>query len=709
MIKNTLILLILTCAFVDAADTDGDGLDNAVETKTGVYVSPSNTGTDPLRSDTDGDSVSDGMEVREFTSPVDSTKFNLSSQYVKAYYPFSGDANDWSVNKNDGTVHGAILVSDRFGTPNSAYSFDGFSQYIDAGDPVGKKPIYLTQSAWVRTTVSTAAPGGWSWVVLTKRHADDGSDWPSLSIHGYNQGVTLWEDDRGGEGVMYDYIDENWVIEPRDGKWHHIVGVKSGLRNFTYIDGILAREIRYPYDASSGSTYNMHIGHHGAWGVFFKGQIDDVRIYDRALTPAEVTQLYEIESAPILTTLTPQSGLITGGGRSYPAGSSATLAAQPNSGFVFKQWTGDASGSVNPLQVVMNASKTIGAEFSPDMSDIDSDGLTAYDEVIVFGTDPAVADTDKDGITDGVETGVGVFSVVDGIFTWEQARVDAVAKGGRLATFGSAMEWQGALRAIGSDALVGRIGIWIGATDQVEEGSWRWVTGEELTFQNWADGEPDNANDSDFADVAGTELVAAGKWYDRRSTAERDGYLLEKAHASSPVKADSDDDGLNDNEEKVAGSHPLMADSDSDGLNDVQELRLTQTSPINSDTDGDGLADAQEDPDGDGLTHTQEILESKTNPLVADTDGDGFDDRFELVSGFDPTRGDSTPDAVTTILPAVEFRFNAAVGASYRIEGSNDLESWVIIEPAVIGQGGVVTRLYSIEAHPTRYLRVRRN
>jgi hypothetical protein len=410
----------------------------------------------------------------------------------------------------------------------------------------------------------------------------------------------------------------------------------------------------------------------------------------------------------ILTTIQSQGGTISGAGE-YAEGSNASIVASGLSGYVFSRWTGDVSGSVNPLQVVMNAPKTIGAEFSPDMSDIDSDGLTAYDEVIVFGTDPAVADTDKDGITDGEETGAGVFSVVDGIFTWEQARVDALAKGGRLATFGSALEWQGALRAIETDALVGRIGIWLGASDQVDEGSWRWVTGEPFTFQNWADGEPDNANDSDFADVAGTELAEAGKWYDRRSTAVRDGYLLEKGHASSPLKADSDDDGLNDKEEKVAGSHPLMADTDSDGLNDVHELRLSQTSPVNSDTDGDGMVDAQEDPDGDGLTHAQEILESKTNPLVADTDSDGFDDRFELVSGFDPTRGDSTPDAITTILPAVEFRFNAAVGVSYRIEGSDDLQNWTVIEPAVIGQGGVVTRLYSIEAHPTRYLRVRRN
>ena len=69
----------------------------------------------------------------------------------------------------------------------------------------------------------------------------------------------------------------------------------------------------------------------------------------------------------------------------------------------------------------------------------------------------------------------------------------------------------------------------------------------------------------------------------------------------------------------------------------------------------------------------------------------------------------STPDTVSTILPAVEFRFNAALGVSYRIEGSNELQNWVVIEANLLGQGGVVTRLYSIENQPTRYLRVRRN
>src|ERR1700721_3520704 len=47
-----------------------------------------------------------------------------------AYYPFNGNANDASGNGNNGNVAGATLTADRFGNPNSAYSFNGKSNYI---------------------------------------------------------------------------------------------------------------------------------------------------------------------------------------------------------------------------------------------------------------------------------------------------------------------------------------------------------------------------------------------------------------------------------------------------------------------------------------------------------------------------------------------------------------------------------------------------
>ena len=49
---------------------------------------------------------------------------NLDSGLV-AYYPFNGNANDESVNGNNGTVNGATLTTDRFGNANKPYSFDG--------------------------------------------------------------------------------------------------------------------------------------------------------------------------------------------------------------------------------------------------------------------------------------------------------------------------------------------------------------------------------------------------------------------------------------------------------------------------------------------------------------------------------------------------------------------------------------------------------
>ena len=133
------------------------------------------------------------------------------------------------------------------------------------------------------------------------------------------------------------------------------------------------------------------------------------------------------------------------------------------------------------------------------------------------------------------------------------------------------------------------------------------------------------------------------------------------------------------------------------GLSDGAEVDLHSSNPLLSDTDGDGLSDLDE------------VTLHQTSPILRDTDGDGFDDAFELQTGFDPTQAASTPDALSTIRTAVEFRFNAANGVSYRIEASSDLETWQTIETDIPGQGGVITRFYSLENHPKRNFRVRRN
>jgi uncharacterized delta-60 repeat protein len=147
------------------------------------------------------------------------------------------------------------------------------------------------------------------------------------------------------------------------------------------------------------------------------------------------------------------------------------------------------------------------------------------------------------------------------------------------------------------------------------------------------------------------------------------------------------------------------ADSDGDGVLDIYETgtgiyvspQNTGTSPNVIDTDGDGLSDGAE------------VNLHSSNPNVSDTDGDGFSDGFEVARGFSPISPTSTPDGISTALQAIEYRFNAASGVSYRIEASTDLVSWNTVETPIIGNGGVIVRFYSIEGQPKRFFRSRRN
>ena len=63
----------------------------------------------------------------------------------------------------------------------------------------------------------------------------------------------------------------------------------------------------------------------------------------------------------------------------HKLGASTTMTATPATGYVFTEWTGDASGSDNPLSVSMTTDKSIGATFTKDTADTDGDGFSNYD------------------------------------------------------------------------------------------------------------------------------------------------------------------------------------------------------------------------------------------------------------------------------------------------------------------------------------------
>ena len=150
-------------------------------------------------------------------------------------------------------------------------------------------------------------------------------------------------------------------------------------------------------------------GPRGTTSSHFTGQLDDIRIYNRALSEEDVTALYELANTPATYTLeiaATSNGSVDGAG-TYPAGTEATVTASPALGYLFTDWTGDGSGSDNPLALVMDGNQTVGATFAQDTRDPDEDGLDNYAELVLHGTDPDNSDSDGDGFNDGEEVANG--------------------------------------------------------------------------------------------------------------------------------------------------------------------------------------------------------------------------------------------------------------------------------------------------------------
>ncbi|TGO02755.1 hypothetical protein PN36_19610 [Candidatus Thiomargarita nelsonii] len=127
------------------------------------------------------------------------------SDGLVAYYPFSGNANDESGNENHGTVNGVSLTIDRFGSPNSAYNFDG-NDYIQT--PVDSNIVPLSFSVWFQADNVTGERS----IV----DSDVSGHWGHSLIIGY------WHGD-GDLDVQYhnDYIDTNHQVSI--GEWYHVV------------------------------------------------------------------------------------------------------------------------------------------------------------------------------------------------------------------------------------------------------------------------------------------------------------------------------------------------------------------------------------------------------------------------------------------------------------------------------------------------------
>ncbi|MES2780541.1 MAG: LamG-like jellyroll fold domain-containing protein [Bacteroidota bacterium] len=253
-----------------------------------------------------------------------------------ACLPFSGNTNNEADPTLNGTNNGATLTADRFGNTNRAYSFA--TNKSIAIPTSGLALNTYTYSTWVKIT-SLPASGTLATILSIGNSGALGDQ--TININNNYAGTS------GFIASSYRAAGADVAITgvlPSTGIWYHIVAVRDVATNKIklYVNGIKASEATL---GSATAGYSTPIlGFIGARtplpNSYFNGIIDDARIYDRALSDAEISQLYTLANTPVITPISDKTiclgdsvQLIASGGTSYAwspsTGLSSSIIASP--------------------------------------------------------------------------------------------------------------------------------------------------------------------------------------------------------------------------------------------------------------------------------------------------------------------------------------------------------------------------------------------
>lgn len=224
------------------------------------------------------------------TSQVATLIVTVGSEFagLVAYYPFAQNATDLSGQGNDGSVTGAVLAPDRFGRANAAYNFCG----------VGMTPNYIDFSRLPLTQTDNWSITAWlcpSSLSQAGIAVELGSS-AGFAENGFMLQVGNYPGFPGNKlggllgGVAW--VDSGYAFDSST-QWHQVVMLReAGVLKF-YVDGL---QTPGTSTAEPTTPTSFRIGS-GAGNGYFQGAVDEVRVYNRALSAQEVQQLFALENA----------------------------------------------------------------------------------------------------------------------------------------------------------------------------------------------------------------------------------------------------------------------------------------------------------------------------------------------------------------------------------------------------------------------------
>jgi hypothetical protein len=195
------------------------------------------------------------------------------------WWPFNGNANDESGNNNNGTVNGATLNPDRFGNPNTAYFFDGVDDFID----LTNKSIAIqsnnsrTISCWVYSGDMTIG----DYRIVSTGSATTNGSFNLVKCNGNYIGIMGFNNDI--------YPNNSYFLN--DSLWYNLIVTYSNDTVKTYINGMLDITAQLSINTIGQNNY-FGKSNHSVYPSYVYGLIDDIGIWNRALTQQEISDLY---------------------------------------------------------------------------------------------------------------------------------------------------------------------------------------------------------------------------------------------------------------------------------------------------------------------------------------------------------------------------------------------------------------------------------
>ena len=380
-------ILIYGCDLAESAD--GQAFVAALSALTGADVAASD--------DLTGAATLGGDWNLEVSTGVIESAIAITPQAQEAYghlldittglagrWAFDTNANDSSGNGRNGTLVGNASINTTATTNiigGGKLSLDGAGDAVnlDAHTASFRALTQGTIAGWVRAT----SPDGQIFNMVDATGANS----LSFSLSGGYLGVTI----AAGSAYVLD-VYSNATIN--DGNWHHVAFTANGSGNQLYIDGVAAARTFYTGSTSTTAFFSAlntaatttigayYIG--GYYGVI-NGMLDDVRVYNRALTSTDVSELAVLGN-PSITNL-------SGDNLSYAEGSGAQVIDQGTAAVVTDNGSANLSGGT------LTVSFVAGSDSAEDVLGIRNQG-TGAGQIGVSGSNVTYQ-----GVTIGTFTG----------------------------------------------------------------------------------------------------------------------------------------------------------------------------------------------------------------------------------------------------------------------------------------------------------------